>query len=89
MLDSEEFFAILIQLNKSKGIRMNKEDEERLISIEMAVANQERVIEDLNQVVIEQGKIIDRLQKQCEYLLLQLENETVKPLNEETPPPHY
>ena len=41
---------------------MNKEDEERLISIEMAVANQERVIEDLNQVVIEQGKIIDRLQ---------------------------
>ncbi len=68
---------------------MNKEDEERLISIEMAVANQERVIEDLNQVVIEQGKIIDRLQKQCEYLLLQLENETVKPLNEETPPPHY
>ncbi len=68
---------------------MNKEDEERLISIEMAVANQERVIEDLNQVVIEQGKIIDRLQKQCEYLLLQLENETVKPLSEETPPPHY
>ncbi len=63
--------------------------EERLINIEMALANQERVLEDLNQVVIEQGKLIDWLQKQNQFLISHLEEETVKPLSEETPPPHY
>lgn len=63
--------------------------DERLMNIEMALANQERVVEDLNQVVIEQGKVIDWLQKQNQYLLSRLEEETVKPLSEETPPPHY
>ncbi len=63
--------------------------DERLMNIEMALANQERVVEDLNQVVIEQGKVIDLLQKQNQYLLSRLDEETVKPLNEETPPPHY
>lgn len=63
--------------------------DERLMNIEMALANQERVVEDLNQVVIEQGKVIDFLQKQNQYLLSRLEEETVKPLSEETPPPHY
>lgn len=63
--------------------------EERLMNIEMALANQERVVDDLNQVVIEQGKVIDLLQKQNQYLLSRLEEEMVKPLSEETPPPHY
>ena len=63
--------------------------DERLMNIEMALANQERVVEDLNQVVIEQGKVIDLLQKQNQYLLSRLDEETVKPLSEETPPPHY
>ena len=65
----------------------NQEFEERLMNIEMALANQERMLDDLNQVVIEQGKIIDLLQKQSQYLLA--DEETVKPLSEETPPPHY
>ena len=43
--------------------------EERLMNIEMALANQERVIEDLNQVIIEQGRRLDYLQKQNQYLL--------------------
>ena len=47
----------------------NQEFEERLMNIEMALANQERMLDDLNQVVIEQGKIIDLLQKQSQYLL--------------------
>ena len=55
----------------------------------MALANQERMLDDLNQVVIEQGKIIDLLQKQSQYLLAHMDEETVKPLSEETPPPHY
>lgn len=63
--------------------------EERLIEIETALANQERIVDDLNTVVIEQGKIIDRLLKQNQYLLSVVEQENVKPLSEETPPPHY
>ncbi len=63
--------------------------EDRLIDIETVLAQQERIIEDLNQEIIRQGKLIDRLQKQCEYLKNNLEVETVRPLSEETPPPHY
>ena len=61
----------------------NQEFEERLMNIEMALANQERMLDDLNQVVIEQGKIIDLLQKQSQYLLAHMNEETVKPLSEE------
>ncbi len=63
--------------------------EKRLIDIEVAITNQDKVIEDLNQVVILQGKQIDNLLRQNQYLLSILENDTVKPQNEETPPPHY
>ena len=67
----------------------NIEFEERLINIEIALATQERILDDLNQIVISQGKQLDMLQKQNKILLERLENETVKPQSEETPPPHY
>ena len=63
--------------------------EERLIEIESAIAIQEKTIDELNQVVIEQGRQIDRLIKQNLYLADLLKNETVKPQSEETPPPQY
>ena len=63
--------------------------EERLIEIESAIAIQEKTIDELNQVVIEQRRQIDRLIKQNLYLAELLTNETVKPQSEETPPPHY
>ena len=63
--------------------------EERLIEIETALANQERIVEDLNSVVIAQGKIIDRLIKQNQYLMSVVDQDSVKPWSEETPPPHY
>lgn len=63
--------------------------EERLIEIESAIAIQEKTIDELNQVVIEQGRQIDRLIKQNLYLAELLKNETVKPQSEETPQPHY
>lgn len=63
--------------------------EERLIAIESAQAIAEKVIDELNQVVIDQGKKIDFLVKQNQYLLNSLNEEAVKPLSEETPPPHY
>ena len=63
--------------------------EQRLMDIEMAITNQDKIIEDLNQVVILQGKQIDNLLRQNQYLLSVLENDTVKPQGEEVPPPHY
>lgn len=68
---------------------MIEDVEARLIEIETVLANQERVIEDLNQVVIDQGKMIDRLAKQYQYLLDTAAGDAVRPLSEETPPPHY
>ena len=67
----------------------NIELEERLMNIEIALATQERMLDDLNQIVIAQGKQLYLLQKQNKILLERLENETVKPQSEETPPPHY
>lgn len=63
--------------------------EDRLIDIESAIAILEKNVDDLSQVVIEQGKTIDRLLKQNTYLLELLKNDAVKPQSEETPPPHY
>ena len=63
--------------------------EERLIEIETVLAVQEKFIDDLNQVVIEQGRKIDLLIKQNQYLRQTMNEDVVKPLSEETPPPHY
>ena len=65
------------------------QDEQRLIAIETALAEQERMLGDLNQVIIEQGRTIDRLLKQQRYLLDVVQADAVKPQSEETPPPHY
>ncbi len=68
---------------------MNEDFEQRLIEIETALSLCEKNIDDLNAVVIAQGKKIDYLVKQNKYLLAKLEEDVVKPLSEETPPPHY
>ena len=68
-----------------------QKQEDRFIDIEMAISNLERVVEDLNEVIIKQGKDIAFLQKQNHYLTEAIRNTSnvVKPLEEETPPPHY
>lgn len=66
-------------------------NEQRFIDIEMSLSNLERIVEDLNEVIIKQGKDIAFLQKQNHYLIEALRNTSseIKPLEEETPPPHY
>ena len=66
-------------------------NEQRFIDIEIALSNLERMVDDLNEVIIKQGKDIASLQKQNHYLTEAIRNtqSVVKPLEEETPPPHY
>lgn len=63
--------------------------EKRLVDIETAICNHEKTIEELNKIVFEQGKQIDSLIKLNKHLINLIEKDTVKPLSEETPPPHY
>ena len=64
-------------------------NEQRFINIETALADHERMMDELSRIVYEQGKEIDRLTKMNKYLKDLLDKDVVKPLSEETPPPHY
>ena len=63
--------------------------ENRLIEIEAAICSHEKSIEELSKIVFEQGKQIDKLIKLNKHLMNLIEKDVVKPLSEETPPPHY
>lgn len=63
--------------------------EERLQNIELMLTEQQRMLDDLNDVVIQYAKELDALKKESVNIRTMLETETVKPLSEETPPPHY
>lgn len=63
--------------------------EARFIDIEMSLAEHEKMLDELNQVIIEQAKLIDKLCAQNQYLLNLIQSDSIKPLSEETPPPHY
>ena len=63
--------------------------EKRLTEIEICLAEQERVLDDLNVEVLRLSKQVAFLEKQIEQLKAEKEETLVKPLSEETPPPHY
>ena len=64
-------------------------DTDRLTEIERHLADLEAQLDDLNSVVIRQNKQIDRLEKDYRLLRDSMDASLVKPLSEETPPPHY
>ncbi len=63
--------------------------EERLTNLEMCVAGHERTIEELNAELVRLSRITEQLVRQNKWLIEQLRENPVKPLSEETPPPHY
>ncbi len=63
--------------------------DERLTELEMCVATQERTIEELNAELVRLNRVTDQLLRQNKWLIDQLKENPVKPLSEETPPPHY
>ena len=71
---------------------ISKNLEPRIAHLEMKLTFQETIIEELNQALIEQQFLIDKMQVQLRYLVNKLKD--VQPSNiatqaEETPPPHY
>jgi len=66
--------------------------EERLVNIETKITFQEDLIEELNKVVYQQRKKLDRLEAVCESLVRNIES-MAEARNEGMPanerPPHY
>lgn len=63
--------------------------ENRLNNIEIYLANHEKTLEDLNNEVLRQSKIIETLLQQNKLLMNAMKDGIVKPQSEETKPPHY
>ncbi len=63
--------------------------EKEVIDLQMRLMEQARQLEDLNQEVLRLSKLVMRLEKQCTALQDVMQENLVKPLSEETPPPHY
>ncbi len=65
--------------------------DKRFEDIEIRMAYLEATVEQLNQVVIKQQDQVDALTEAVKRQKKQLEQggDLVRPLSEETPPPHY
>jgi len=70
---------------------MNKDPlETRIIELEKRVAFLDNHVEELNEAVNAQKKIIDKLQEKLKMINSQLSGESlVRPIEEEDRPPHY
>lgn len=66
--------------------------EQRIVELEMKVSFQENALEELNQALIEQQFLLDKMQLQLRYVVGKLKDmqpSNIASLAEETPPPHY
>lgn len=63
--------------------------QKELVDLQIRLTEQERQLDDLNQEVLRLSKLVMRLEKQYTALQDAIQENLVKPLSEETPPPHY
>ena len=66
--------------------------EDRITDLEMKISFQEQSIEELNQLLVEQQKQIDRLTADLKKILQEAEadrDEGIVDISLEVPPPHY
>ncbi|WP_032093906.1 MULTISPECIES: SlyX family protein [Pasteurellaceae] len=64
----------------------------QIAELEMKIAFQEKLLEDLNQALVAQQFAIDKMQLQLRYLankLKDMQPSNIASQSEETPPPHY
>ncbi|NOT84630.1 MAG: SlyX family protein [Methylococcaceae bacterium] len=65
--------------------------EQRFIELEIKVAYQEDLVQDLNQIVIKQQRQLDRLEATCKMLHERIKNlqDTAHEEDVDQTPPHY
>ncbi len=66
--------------------------EQHIAELETKVAFQERLLDELNQALVQQQFTIDKMQRQLRYLankLQDVQSSNIAGEAEETPPPHY
>ena len=66
--------------------------EDRIAELEMKIAFQEQLLDELNQALVQQQFDMDKIQLQLRYLagkLKDMQPATIASQAEETPPPHY
>ena len=69
---------------------MNEEILERFARLESHIAHLEHQVEELNGVVIEQGKVIERMRKQVQLHARTLETSVIEQTKANNPkPPHH
>ena len=69
---------------------MNDETSERFAKLESHIAHLEHQVEELNGVVIEQGKVIERMRRQVQLHARTLETSEVEKVKANNPkPPHH
>ena len=66
---------------------MNEDLHQRVNKLESIITYQDQILDDLNSVIIEQGKNIEKLEKETENLKKELEN--INEEKDDRPPPHY
>ena len=69
---------------------MTEESSERFARLESHIAHLEHQVEELNGVVIEQGKVIERLRKQVQLQARTMETAVIEQVKANNPkPPHH
>ncbi len=63
--------------------------QKEVIDLQMRLMEQSRQLDDLNQEVLRLSRLVARLEKQYTALQDAVQESLVKPLSEETRPPHY
>lgn len=64
-------------------------ESEKIIELERYIADLEKQLDDLNGEVVRLAKITAKLEREYHDLKDSVNTSIVKPLSEETPPPHY
>lgn len=73
-------------------MQIQQHQAQQIAELETKIAFQEHAIEELNQALVEQQFLIEKMQLQLRHLAVKLKD--LQPSNiasqaEETPPPHY
>ncbi|MEX2673487.1 MAG: SlyX family protein [Phycisphaeraceae bacterium] len=63
--------------------------ESRIVELEVKLAYQEKTLSDLNDVILQQQQMIERLEKRLTALKEQVEAAGEAPGPHDDPPPHY